>query len=36
MLCLTDWKFIQLSRTVVASETIRLEDMPDFMLRRVA
>jgi len=36
MLGLPERKFVQLSRMVTASETIRFDDMPDFMRRRVA
>ncbi len=36
MLGLPERKFVQLSRMVTASETIRFNDMPDFMRRRVA
>lgn len=36
MLGLTERKFVQLSRAVTASETVRLDDMPDFMRKRVA
>ncbi len=36
MLGLTERKFVQLSRAVTASETVRLDDMPDYLRRRVA
>ena len=36
MLGLPERKFVQLSRMVTASETIRFDDMPEFMRRRVA
>lgn len=36
MLGLTERKFVQLSRAVTASEVIRLDDMPDYVRRRVA
>jgi len=36
MLGLPERKFAQLSRMVTASETIRFNDMPDFMRRRIA
>ena len=36
MLGLPERKFVQLSRMVTASETIRFDDMPDFMRSRVA
>ena len=36
MLGLPERKFVQLSRMVTASETIRFDDMPDFMRKSVA
>lgn len=36
LLGLPERKFVQLNRMVTASETIRFDDMPDFMRERVA